>query len=146
MRKVLLENIEFSYEENIYDGECTGEYTIERIWFAADECENEAEFTQTINVVDTTGPVFEDYTYYTSVACEDVDAYTLTANDNCGDATVEITHEQLNSGGCMGVLFRTYTATDDCGNETTATQILTIQDTTNPTLIGVPEDVMALCT
>ncbi len=135
-----IENIAFDYSEELIDGNCPGNYTIIREWIAVDECENENNFVQTINVQDTTAPTFNDYEYYTAVSCEEVDGYTLTASDNCGNATVEITFEQLNSGGCMGVLYREYTATDECGNEATVEQFITITDNVAPSLVNVPEN------
>ena len=43
-------------------------------------------------------------------------------------------------------LSTTCKCTSLCGNEITTTQIVTIQDTTNPELENVPEDIIALCT
>jgi len=37
------------------------------------------------------------------------------------------------------------TATDNCGNATTASQVINVEDTTNPTLAGIPADVEADC-
>lgn len=138
-------NVTLTFSEEIQEGDCPGDYTITRTWTATDECENEASFTQIIIVEDTTGPVFNDYEFYTQVECEDIDDYTLTASDNCGEATVEITEEVLNSGGCMGVLYRVYLATDECGNTTEVEQYITITDTTAPELINVPADAELEC-
>ena len=38
------------------------------------------------------------------------------------------------------VITRTWTATDDCGNDSIQTQVVTVQDTTDPVLIDIPED------
>jgi hypothetical protein len=42
-------------------------------------------------------------------------------------------------------LIRTWTATDDCGNTSTGSQVITVQDTEAPTLLGVPADVTVDC-
>jgi large repetitive protein len=138
-------DVTLTYNEETLEGNCAGYYTIIRTWTATDECGNTAEFVQTINVQDTTGPVFNDYEFYTQVACEDIDDYTLTATDNCGSAEVEIIEEVLNSGGCMGVLYRIYLATDECGNTTQVEQYITITDYTAPILVNVPADATMEC-
>ena len=42
------------------------------------------------------------------------------------------------------VVTRTFTAVDECGNDTTASQTITIQDTTNP-MLTIPADYTAEC-
>ncbi|MCH2199347.1 MAG: hypothetical protein MK081_11255, partial [Flavobacteriales bacterium] len=138
-------NIEFSFNEEIIEGDCPGNYTIIRNWYAMDECGNESSFEQIVNVQDTTAPEFNDYEFYTAVPCEDIDTYTLTASDNCGEATVEIVEEILQSGGCLGVLYRVYEATDECGNTSTVEQYITITDTTAPELVNIPADETLEC-
>ncbi|MBL7702701.1 MAG: T9SS type A sorting domain-containing protein [Ferruginibacter sp.] len=73
-------------------------------------------------------------------------APTVTATDNCSFAT--ITHQQtFTPGSCPSnyTLTNTWTATDQCGNATSASQTITIADTTRPTLT-VPSDVTLQCT
>src|SRR5204863_955842 len=56
--------------------------------------------------------------------------------------------ESTTAGPCAGsyVLHRTWTATDNCGNATTsATQDITVSDTTGPVLAGVPANTSADC-
>ena len=52
--------------------------------------------------------------------------------------------EVTTPGACAGdyTITRTFTATDDCGNATTATQTITIVDTTAPVLT-IPADYTA---
>ena len=68
-----------------------------------------------------------------------------TATDNCGDVTITV-EEETTPGACAGdyVITRTFTATDDCGNATSATQTITIIDTTAP-VITLPEDYEVEC-
>ena len=67
-----------------------------------------------------------------------------TATDNCGE--VVITVEEVTTAGacCDYVITRTFTATDDCGNASSATQTITIIDTTAPELT-IPADYTAEC-
>ena len=68
-----------------------------------------------------------------------------TATDNCGMVTIEEVADTTFSD-CPGnyVVTRTFTATDECGNDSTASQTITIQDTTNPELT-IPADYTAEC-
>ena len=69
-----------------------------------------------------------------------------TATDNCGEVVITV-EEVTTAGACAGdyVITRTFTATDDCGNATSATQTITIVDTTAPVLHSVPADYTAEC-
>ena len=53
---------------------------------------------------------------------------------------------ETTAGDCAGnyTITRTFTATDDAGNSTSATQIITVQDTTAPEL-SIPADYTAEC-
>ena len=46
--------------------------------------------------------------------------------------------------GC-GTITRVWTATDPCGNTASATQTITVVDTTAPELVGVPTDETVFC-
>ena len=64
-----------------------------------------------------------------------------SASDNCGEVTVEEVSETI-AGDCAGsyTIVRTFTATDDAGNSTSATQTITVEDTTAPEFTSVPAD------
>ena len=68
-----------------------------------------------------------------------------SASDNCGEVTIEEVSETI-AGDCEGsyIITRTFTATDDAGNSTSATQTITVQDTTAPELT-IPADYTAEC-
>ena len=55
--------------------------------------------------------------------------------------------EQEVPGVCAGsrIITRTWTATDDCGNSNTASQVITLEDTTAPDFANVPQDVTVEC-
>ena len=68
-----------------------------------------------------------------------------TATDNCGMVTIEEVADTTYSCPNSYVVTRTFTATDECGNDSTATQTITIQDTTNP-MLTIPADYTVECT
>ena len=126
-------------EEAITEGSCENEYTLVRTWTALDTCGNTTTHTQTINIIDTTAPTFnETLPIDINVECESVPSVeTLTANDNCGTATVTFV-EEITNGACSSdfIISRTWTAVDSCGNNSVHTQIITVQDNTTPTLVS----------
>ncbi|MFN0032513.1 MAG: T9SS type A sorting domain-containing protein, partial [Flavobacteriales bacterium] len=126
-------------------GDCPQEYTVIRYFMADDGCGNVSYGSQTISVVDTTAPVFDDYPVEVWVECDEVENVPVpTATDNC-DLEVEVTYtSEIGSGGCLGILVRYLTATDDCGNSATAEQYIYIMDTTPP-VINEPEDMTVQC-
>jgi len=69
-----------------------------------------------------------------------------SATDNCGEVTIDVVDTTI-AGACAGnyTISRLFTATDDCGNSTSATQTITIIDTTAPVLT-IPSDYTAECT
>ena len=69
-----------------------------------------------------------------------------TASDNCGEVTIEVSSETI-AGDAAGnyVIVRTFTATDDAGNNSSATQTITVQDTTAPEFTFVPADYTVEC-
>ena len=69
-----------------------------------------------------------------------------TASDNCGEVTIEVSSETT-AGDAAGnyTITRTFTATDDAGNSSSATQTITVQDTTAPEFTFVPADYTVEC-
>ena len=133
--------------ETTLPGACAGDYSITREFTATDDCGNATSATQTITIVDTTSPVFisvpSDYT----AECSDVHPMDdATASDNCGDVTIGVVETTL-PGACAGgyTITREFTATDDCGNSSSATQTITIIDTTAPLFTYVPADLVSEC-
>ena len=95
---------------------------------------NSSSATQTITIVDTTAPEFTSVpSDYTAECSDEHPMDDATATDNCGEVTITV-EEETTPGACAGdyVITRTFTATDDCGNATSATQTITIVDTTAP--------------
>jgi hypothetical protein len=125
-------------------GTCAGDYTVTRTFTATDDCGNSSSATQTITVQDTTAPELSIPADYTAECSEEHPLEDAVATDNCGEVTLEVEADTTYSCANSYVVTRTFTATDDCGNSTEATQTITIQDTTSPTLT-LPEDYTAEC-
>ena len=85
-----------------------------------------------------------DYTAECSVTTHPMD--DASATDNCGEVTIAVVETTI-PGACAGdyTFTRAFTATDDCGNATSATQTITIIDTTSPVFTSVPSDYTASC-
>lgn len=131
------------------DGNCPYNYTLTRSWVAEDNCGNFAEATQVITVRDITPPTFTFVPGPVTVNCDDIPAIgTPTATDNCDPAvTVIYLGEGRTNGNCSGnyTLLRTWVAQDACDNFTITTQLITVQDVTNPVVTSVPANVTVSC-
>ena len=138
--------VTITVEEETTPGACAGDYVITRTFTATDDCGNATSATQTITIVDTTAPVLTIPSDYTAECSDAHPMDDATATDNCGEVTITV-EEETTPGACAGdyVITRTFTATDDCGNATSATQTITIVDTTAPSFILVPADYTAEC-
>ncbi|MBX7051353.1 MAG: T9SS type A sorting domain-containing protein [Flavobacteriales bacterium] len=130
-------------EPMFYEDDCYGYWVV--TYTTDDGCDHVVTATQTVDIVDTTDPVFDPYTVDVYVECDQVESVEgLTATDNCDlEVTIDLV-EITNSGGCLGVIMRTYTATDDCGNTAEAIQYIHVQDTT-PAVIDEPADMDVEC-
>jgi sugar lactone lactonase YvrE len=112
-------------------------------WMATDSSGNLATTTQTVTVIDTTAPKV------TAPSDITVEAVGLENNVvNLGDLSVEditgvaaITHNAPEYFP-LGETIVTWTVTDNYGNSATATQKITVVDTTTPT-IDAPSDVVS---
>ena len=140
-------DVSVDYLETREDGSCPDSYTLTRVWTATDDCGNATIHTQTIAVEDTTAPEFTSIPAdYTSECSDDLILDDATASDNCGEVTIEVSSETI-AGDCAGnyTVVRTFTATDDCGNSTSATQTITVEDTTAPEFTSIPADYTSEC-
>jgi hypothetical protein len=113
---------------------------------ATDNFDNVGTSIVTVTVVDDTTPptitcpddVILECPADTSVAANG----SATALDNY-DSSPTIMSSDASTSGCGNteVITRTWTATDVSGNSSSCVQIITVQDTTPPTFITIPEDV-----
>ncbi|MBA6154723.1 HYR domain-containing protein, partial [Gelidibacter maritimus] len=82
-----------------------------------------------------------------TVECDAIPtAPTVTATDNC-DTTLTVSYSETSNTVVdgMGAIVREWTVTDNGGNTTTDTQTITVIDSTDPILGGVPADVTVQC-
>ncbi|MDG1674298.1 MAG: hypothetical protein P8H88_02530, partial [Flavobacteriales bacterium] len=137
---------EVTVEQEIVEGDCPQSYQIVRTFTATDNCDNSTTATQTITVQDTTAPELTVPADYTVECSGDIVQADASATDNCG--MVEIGEvQEIIAGDCAGnyTITRAFTATDECGNSTSATQTITVQDTTAPEFTSVPADYTVEC-
>ncbi|MEM5566032.1 hypothetical protein WNY78_12995, partial [Psychroserpens sp. AS72] len=133
----------------VSDPNCPSSGTYTNSWTFTDSCgRTSPPYVQVITIGNPNNPEFnEALPQNETVQCDDVpDAPTLTATVSCG--TISVNYEQTRTNTeCDNeyTLTRTWTATDDCNNETIHTQVITVIDTTNPTL-NVPADTTIQCT
>ncbi|MCF7972828.1 MAG: HYR domain-containing protein [Phycisphaerae bacterium] len=111
-------------------------------WTATDDSGNAATGTQIVTVVDTTVPVLtvpgDKQAEQANLAGTAVDIGKASAEDIC-DSDVEIANDAPMIFP-LGQTIVTWTATDDSGNAATGTQIVTVVDTTAPTVVSVSAD------
>ena len=90
---------------------------------------------------DTTAPEFTFVRRYTVECSDEMPMDDTTASDNCGEVMIEVSSE-MTAGDAAGnyTINRTFTATDDAGNSSSATQTITVQDTTAPEFTFVPAE------
>ncbi|MBJ7882743.1 HYR-like domain-containing protein [Gelidibacter salicanalis] len=137
-----------TFEDSAIAG-CGNTQSITRTWTATDECGNTASTSQTITVVDTTAPIIaapKDILVECSESIDPSVTGTPDAFDACGG--VKVTYADVDAYDTCGntkIIERTWTATDDCGLTSTATQFLTIVDTTAPVIETPAENVVLNC-
>ena len=135
-------------EEVSTPGACDNESTLTRTFTATDDCGNQTSATQVITIVDTTAPEFTFIPAdYTAECSDELTLELATATDNCGSVEITIEESSANDTDCPQayVLTRVFTATDLCGNTTSATQTITVVDTTAPEFTLFPADQTNQC-
>ncbi len=100
--------------------------------------------------VESQGPTFTSIPKNITVDCDKIPLVpVISATDIFGAAAVinasETKTNSITTCPSAYILTRKWTAKDNCGNVTTATQIITVQDTTAPVFTFVPPDVTIGC-
>ena len=126
---------------------CSGSYTV-RDTITCSGCTTGATIfcDQTVSVSDTTPPSISCPANITVQCDSDIPASntgSVTALDNCSVPTRSFVGD-ISSGSCPKTITRTYRATDACGNSTTCTQVITVNDTTPPS-ITCPANITVQC-
>jgi hypothetical protein len=123
---------------------CGSAITISRTWRATDACGNSSTCVQTITVRDTIAPVITVPPALT-IECSQPTTTNATGVATATDAgskpVITYTDFVTNSCGAARIITRRWTATDACGNASSGTQVITVRDTTAPTLT-VPANVV----
>ncbi|WP_082333836.1 gliding motility-associated C-terminal domain-containing protein [Mangrovimonas sp. TPBH4] len=122
--------LEATFTDDVTEGSCVGESTIERTWTLIDECGNTTTQVQTISVVDTTAPeLIVELDPSIDVNCSEVpDAPELSFEDACSTDISVVFNETINpeEGSENYSITRNWTVSDDCGNEATYSQIVNV--------------------
>ena len=126
--------VTISYALDTLGLSCPNNFQILRTIVATDDCNNSETVVQTITVEDTTAPEFVSVPADYSIECTDEPTYgDVEVMDNCSDWEVVLTTDTIESG-CDNVydIVLTWTATDACDNESSASQTISVIDTTLP--------------
>jgi gliding motility-associated-like protein len=134
---------------NLTSGIAAGTYTFTYQICSTTSANTCDQATVTINIVDTTAPVWTStLPANVTVECSAVPTVpTLTASDTCSTVTIAY-NQQINPGSCAGnyTIVNTWVASDVSGNQITHVQTITVQDTTAPTFVGtLPTNVTVEC-
>jgi hypothetical protein len=129
-------SVVISYSD-VVSNYCGGTKVITRTWTATDGCGNAASATQTITVRDITPPSLKLPANIVLQCPGDTRTNvtgTAVATDGCGSVTLTYNDVVSNSCGLTRTVQRLWTATDQCGNTTNGLQIISVVDTTKPSI------------
>ena len=138
-----MDDVDFSFTETLYPGDCPGNYTIDRYWVITDCNGLQNAILQTITVVDNLPPVIVTDLTPDTLDCNDPVYFApLQAEDECGGDWSVIGEPSFVflPGDCVGesVQKKYTTITDQCGNEIEVEQVLLVEDNDPPFWLEEP--------
>ena len=133
--------IEVSSEETA--GDCDGSYTLTRTFTATDDVATAHQPLRPSRL--RTRQLLSSRAFLPTTRLSALTRCLWTTRDNCSDVSITVESETI-AGDAAGnyTIVRTFTATDACGNSTSASQTITVEDTTAPEL-SIPADYTAEC-
>ncbi|RKM91141.1 VCBS domain-containing protein, partial [Aquimarina sp. AD10] len=123
-----------AFVSDVSDGNSNPE-EITRTYSVTDGAGNSINVTQTITINDTTDPTASNPSPISAQCSSPAPDITVVTDeaDNCGTPTVAFVSDVSDGNSNPEEITRTYSVTDGAGNSINVTQIITINDTTNPT-------------
>ncbi len=149
-------NLNISYVDLIRDlGKCGATRNVVRTWLAVDDCGNQFSAIQNISLIDTIAPVFIAPPTIVISCTDDPSDLTITGEvdtmqiaEACGINDVTIYYVDsislLNNCSSNYELLRTWYLIDDCDNQSSAVQVISIEDQIGPTF-SAPDDITIDC-
>lgn len=141
-------DFEVTFVQDTIAGTCASNYQIVRTFTATDACGNVSEpVSVTYTIIDDVAPQFETELSDISIECfGEIVPVEVEVSDNCSTFEVNSEVNEIDTDVCgYGTFEVLYTATDACGNVNTASYIVTVADTQDPILSGVPANVVLAC-
>jgi hypothetical protein len=114
---------------------------VTRTWRATDKCGNWTTCSQTVRTVDVTPPVLV-CAREKLVECGAAWNFDRpTARDICSGTNVDVVvvSRVTNVADCVQTIVQTWRASDPCGNSAECSQVITVVDTTAPSLACFPD-------
>ncbi len=118
------------------------DWKVDVSFIVRDGCNNQSVTTSSFSIIDTIKPFLSEYPQDITVACEDLPLLNQVAGqDNCTSNPllqyIEEIDRQGNENDCEFyhyTITRTWIVTDNCGNSDSHSQIVTVVDTTPPSI------------
>ena len=132
------------------DSLCANNKIFHRIYTATDQCGNTALFIQTFRIKDSIPPVLNcpaPITVECNSSVPEPDVSSISAEDVCdGSLNAIFVKDSITNQLCVNqkIIYRIYSAVDACNNLSFCIQIITVNDTTPPSLT-CPPDTLVSC-